>query len=198
MDFAMTDTLIGMMTVHALIYNVTGTGQGVAELTGSTVSYRIYETAEGRYVSLGALEKKFWENFCRAVGREEWIPAHNSPADAANPIFVALSSLFKSKTLAEWTKFSSEVDCCMAPVLETGEMTRSPYVEARRLAVETRTRDGEPLRQIFTAAGGMKPEGAGAESGEAPGLGRYSREILATWLGASPDQLEDWQERGIV
>ncbi len=198
LDYAMTDTLVGMMSVHALIYGVSGTGQGVAELSGSTVSYRIYETAEGRYVSLGALEKKFWDNFCRAVGREEWMSEHSSAADAGNPAFVGVTALFKSKTLAEWTKFSSEVDCCMAPVLETGEMTHSPYVEARGLAAETRNKDGVPLRQILTAAGGLRLQGTGGETVQAPALGQHTQEILTDWLGTAPVQLEDWREKGVI
>ncbi|MFA7468060.1 MAG: CaiB/BaiF CoA-transferase family protein [Desulfotomaculaceae bacterium] len=198
LDIAMTDTLIGMMSVHAVIQSVTGTGQGIAELTGDIIAYRIYETADGKYVSLSALEQKFWKNFCRAVGRDEWIADIFSPADPANNTFNELTALFKSRTFTEWAKFSLAVDCCLAPVLETDDLIHSSYVKDKGLAVDIRTEACGLWRQMATSAGGFNPKKPGPGNALPPALGQHNQEVLTGLLGATAAQIGDWQLRGII
>lgn len=173
LDCAMTDTLIGMMSVHALIQESMGTGQGIEELKGSIVAYNIYETADGRFISLGAVEDKFWANFCRAVDRPQWFGQQTTPADPGNAVFAGMVSLFKSKNFAEWERFSREVDCCMTPVMETGDMMHSSYVQEKGLLNDTIT-------------------------WQSPALGQHTEEVLQSILDASPSQIRDWKERGII
>jgi alpha-methylacyl-CoA racemase len=120
-DLSLVDGLLSMMANHFAIEHQTGRKNGITELAGTIVSYQLYETKDGRYVSLAALERNFWENFCRAVGKPEWIAHHYSPADEANHVYQEIVNLFRSKTMKEWLEFSQTVDCCLAPVLETDE-----------------------------------------------------------------------------
>lgn len=198
LDLAMTDALIGMMAVHVLMHSATGAERGIAELTGGIVSYRIYETGDGRYMSLGAPEEKFWSNFCLAVGREDWIGDVFSPADPANDTFNEISALFKSRTLAQWTAFSRTVDCCLFPVLETGELFGSPYIEDKGLIADVRTEAWGSLRLTTTSAGGCRPETPGPWSGPPPALGRHNHEVFTGLLDADAGQIGDWERRGII
>ncbi len=132
-SISITDQLVSLLGNHVMVEKETGAGNGINALNGSIVSYALYETIDGRFMSIGALERKFWDNFCMAHGREEWTRAHFSKTDDSNPVFQELIALFKSKTFYEWIEFSQKVDCCMAPVLEIGELTNNPYFKEKEL-----------------------------------------------------------------
>lgn len=136
-DLSITDSLLPLMSNHVTIADATGEEHGVDRLNNKLVCYYLYETSDHRFVSLGALEPKFWQNFCKAVRKESWIPAHISIADENNPIFEEMKELFANRTFAEWSQFSLEVDCCLAPLLETSEVVNHPLTKDRGLIVKT-------------------------------------------------------------
>lgn len=166
---SLTDTMVSFMTNHVLIEQKTGYSQGVAVLNGTIVSYGLYETMDGRYVSMGALEPKFWQHFCDAVGREDWKIAHFSKANQQNPVYLELQELFKSKTLAEWTEFGQRVDCCLAPVLEAGELAEFPYFRERGIIYDS------PLgeRQVK-----MHSDLEGDSQALSPAVGEHNFEVI--------------------
>ncbi|WP_018133070.1 CaiB/BaiF CoA transferase family protein [Effusibacillus pohliae] len=195
LDISMTDALIQLMNTHMLYQQVLGIGQGVPVLGGGFVCYHIYETADCRFVTLGALESKFWTNFCRAVGREEWISAQFSPAVEANPIFPELQALFRSRTRYEWTALGRQADCCLTPVLETGEMMDHPHVREKRSGRGGET--GTGMMATGMGIGALFGDGGGTDA-PAPALGQHNREILQGLLGATDAQLEEWEKQGVV
>ncbi|WP_079505714.1 CaiB/BaiF CoA transferase family protein [Mesobacillus jeotgali] len=165
------DSMASLMANHVLIEKETGYQHGVSELNGTVIGYGIYETKDRRYVSLGALEPKFWRNFCRAVGREDWISAHYSEAEESNPVYTDLVKLFKSKPLPEWTEFGMKVDCCLTPVLESGELSEFPYWRQKGFILP----EGQIKMHVdFPSQEGTSP----------PGKGEHTEEILKEWLGA--------------
>lgn len=166
---SLTDTMASFMTNHVLIEQKTGYSQGVAVLNGTIVSYGLYETKDGRYVSMGALEPKFWHHFCHAVGREDWKIAHFSKANHQNPVYLELQELFKSKTLAEWTEFGRQVDCCLAPVLEAGELADFPYFREREIIYDSPS--GE--RQVK-----MHSDLEGDSQALPPAIGEHNFEVI--------------------
>lgn len=97
------------------------------------VSYNIYETQDGRYVTIAAMEPKFWENFCRAVGRPRLIAAHQSPAEEGNPAYRDMVELFKEHPFADWMEFFYREDCCFGPVLNASEVAGFPLFAERRM-----------------------------------------------------------------
>ncbi|OQP00947.1 CoA transferase [Geobacillus sp. 44C] len=165
-DLSLVDGLLSMMTNHFVIEHDTGRKNGIDVLAGTIVCYHLYETKDGRYVSLAALEKKFWENFCHAVEKPEWISYHYSPAKEENPIFLEIVRLFQTKTLQEWIEFSQTVDCCLAPVLETDEakslFARDSYRKMIHIAgrrIEVATRYDETLLQKRKKAPSLNEHG---------------------------------------
>ncbi|MCM3691092.1 CaiB/BaiF CoA transferase family protein [Neobacillus niacini] len=144
-DLALADVMLTLMTNHEIIESATGDRHGISRLNKSLICYYLYETKDGRFISLGALEVKFWENFCRAVDRKDWILAHLSSPDENNRIFTEVKKLFISRTFEEWTEFAETVDCCMAPVLEVGEVHQHSYHKGRMLI-----EDREGLRYVST------------------------------------------------
>ncbi len=105
-------------------------------LNGGAACYRIYETADGRFVTLGALEPKFWAAFCEAAGRPDWI-ARQAEALPQGDLIGEVAALFESRPLAEWQAVFDGVDCCWQPVLEAEELLADPQARARGLLCRT-------------------------------------------------------------
>jgi alpha-methylacyl-CoA racemase len=85
-------------------------------LGGNCPCYRLYRASDGRQVAVGALEPKFWERLCRALGRQDLIPAQFVP-DAVRQ----LEQIFLRRTAQEWFELLKPHDCCITPVLTLEE-----------------------------------------------------------------------------
>jgi alpha-methylacyl-CoA racemase len=84
-------------------------------LTGGAACYRIYETADGRYLTVAALEPKFWRNLCALLDRPDLIES------AFAPRLPELEELFRSRTQREWLDLLERKDTCVGPVLTLAE-----------------------------------------------------------------------------
>ncbi len=116
-------------------------------MNGGSACYRIYRVAAGRFVTLGAIEPKFWQRFCAAARRPDWITRqHESMPQQA--LIGEVEALFASMTFAEAIGTFEPADCCFAPVLTLEEAAASPYHAARGLL--RRGGDGD-LQALFPA-----------------------------------------------
>jgi crotonobetainyl-CoA:carnitine CoA-transferase CaiB-like acyl-CoA transferase len=134
-DVSMADGALSWLAMVAATYFADGNVplRGELPLAGSLICYRPYECADG-WVTLGALEPKFWQGFCRGVGREELIAAQfERPGSAAHE---QVKEIFKGRTREQWEVFARENDCCLEPVLELDEALGSELVGAREMVVE--------------------------------------------------------------
>jgi alpha-methylacyl-CoA racemase len=179
------DSMASLMTNHVLIEKETGYQNGVQILNGDVISYGLYETKDQRYVCLAALEPKFWRNFCYAIGREDWLSAHYSKPEKKNPVHCELVDLFRRKTLSEWSAFGQEVDCCLTPVLEAGELAGNPYFKEK---------------DFVSCNGQVKMHGDlnSVTAPPPPEKGGQTKEILSDWLEAADQQILDWQAKGVI
>ena len=92
------------------------TGEPVPRLlTGGAACYRIYETADGRHLTVAALEPKFWRNLCDLIDRPDLIDR------AYEPELPELAELFRSRTLRDWLDLLEGKDTCVGPVLTLAE-----------------------------------------------------------------------------
>ncbi len=179
LDVAMTDALMGLLTMHALVDAVNGYPWGVQDLGGGLVCYNLYRTLDGRMVSLGALEPKFWQAFCAGVERPDWVQAQFTPASLENPVFREVTDLFAQRSLAEWTQFGQHVDCCLQPVLEVNEAFASEYAKSRGMVWDAETPTWGTLRQVYTHAGGSREPEQRPRWSEPPRLDSH-REMTKT------------------
>ena len=169
-DLAITKTLLPLMSNHILIESLTGEEHGVERLSGAFVCYTLYETSDQRFIAIGALEEKFWHNFCRGVGKEEWQKEQFSRAESGNPIYEEIQALIRTKSLSEWSRFAREVDCCMSPVLETSEL-----IEAEELREWNLISDSGSYRYVTNQATGFS--GLTPDT-EPPALGEHTKEYV--------------------
>lgn len=104
-------------------------------LNGGVPCYNLYRTQEGRWLAVGALELKFWQTLCRALGRDDWAQRHWSLGQAiggadAVTLTRELAGIFASETLQTWIDRLEAIDCCVSPVLTPGEAARHPLFNA--------------------------------------------------------------------
>lgn len=104
--------------------------RGDEALTGGIAPYGAYATKDGKVVTLGALEPKFWATFATAVGLEPDMSAL-LPGPHQAEWKRRLADVFSARTRAEWEAFSATHDCCLEPVLEPAELRADPHLAAR-------------------------------------------------------------------
>lgn len=150
-DLAMTDTVLAWQSCLLTEAARRGSGPLLARLpdNGGSASYNIYETADGRFVTIAADEEKFWANFCRAVGRPDWVARKAEPPPQTE-LIAQVQALIGSRDLRHWNTLLAEVDCCYEAVLEPGEMPDHPQVVARALVRESDI--GGPAAEVLYPA----------------------------------------------
>jgi crotonobetainyl-CoA:carnitine CoA-transferase CaiB-like acyl-CoA transferase len=88
-------------------------------LTGGLACYRLYETADGRWLTIAALEPKFWSRLCQVVGREDLSPRHFDADQEA--LAAELADLFRARSLADWLQLFDGEDVMAGPVSTLAE-----------------------------------------------------------------------------
>jgi alpha-methylacyl-CoA racemase len=193
-DVSMFDGSLAWLAMVAAKYLCDGATprRGDLELAGRLICYRPYACRDG-WVTLGALEPKFWQAWCRGVGREDLIERQfDAPGSGAH---AEVEAIFLERTRDEWARFASEHDCCLEPVLDLDEALDSVLVRAREMVVEL----DQP------GAGGVRLLGVpvklsrtpGAPAGPGPALGEHTADVLAS-LGYSADEITALERSGAV
>jgi crotonobetainyl-CoA:carnitine CoA-transferase CaiB-like acyl-CoA transferase len=144
-------------------------------------------------VSLGALEPKFWRNWCVGVEREDLIERQfEHPQSEAGR---AVAEVFKERTRDDWAAFASEHDCCLEPILDLDETLESDLVRAREMVIELdqpaigRVKQvGFPIKLSRTPAAIHAP---------APPLGGQTDDVLRS-LGYDDARIASLREEGVV
>lgn len=169
---------------------------GAGHLNGGLPAYHVYVTKDGKAITLGALEPKFWSAFCARVERPDLLPLHQ-PANAAERERVSgeLRSLFLIKTRDEWVEEFSEIETCFGPVHTLAEALQDPQIQAL----------GTVQRAAFGASGeiGMlaltpRIEDVPFQVRHAPpALGEQTRDILKE-AAYSEDELTQLRDDGAI
>jgi alpha-methylacyl-CoA racemase len=176
-DVSMADGALSWLAMVAGAYFADGhvPRRGELPLAGSLVCYRPYECADG-WVSLGALEPKFWQAWCRGVGREDLLASQfERPGSETH---AQVREIFRGRTREQWEAFAREHDCCLEPILELDEALSSELVRSRQMVVELDQPGADaPVRQLGI------PIKLGRTPGEharlpGPALGEHTEEIL--------------------
>ncbi len=136
-DAALADAVMPLQLFQVSDVAATGTTAGPARAltNGGAACYRLYGTRDGRFVSLGALEPKFWQRFCEAAGRPDWLARHHDPLPQS-ALMEEVAALFAALTMDEANARFAPADCCFAPALTLAEALDSPHVVARGLVVD--------------------------------------------------------------
>jgi crotonobetainyl-CoA:carnitine CoA-transferase CaiB-like acyl-CoA transferase len=158
-------------------------------LNGGVPCYNLYRTQDGRWLAVGALELKFWQTLCIAIGRENWAQRHWSLGQAiGGPDAVALTrelaALIAGETLQTWIDRLEMIDCCVSPVLTPGEAANHPLFnpevlqalldEAAALREAAARRAAGAHTAAPAVAPAVAPTGNTPQAGQPPGKKPFS------------------------
>ena len=171
-DVSMLDGVLALLSVP-LARRAAG-HEGPGELAGTRPAYNVYECRDGRHLAVGALEPKFWEALCRALGLEERIGRQWEGPKRARETTEAFARAFATRDRDDWLRDLSAADACVEPVLGLDEVLEHP--QARRSLVEQGQGAGRfravrcPVRLSTSPAATRRPP---------PALGEHTAEVLA-------------------
>jgi alpha-methylacyl-CoA racemase len=182
----------GSLSLATMIYSGVASGMdqpipGGMFLTGKIPCYRLYRTKDDRYMSLGALEFKFWQNFCTAVDRQDLMGNQFGGPE----IIDELVKIFASRTLDEWVALMKDHDSCCEPVLKLDDAVNSELVKSRNMIQQI-----EEGQQLLASPLSFS-DSPSAEYRPSPGLGEHTQEILSQ-LGLSKDDFERLSSEGVI
>jgi crotonobetainyl-CoA:carnitine CoA-transferase CaiB-like acyl-CoA transferase len=195
-DVAIADAIMPLLTLQLSQYWGSEGGSQVTNLfDGSFPFYGVYECADGKHVSLGALEQKFWVNFCQMVNKPEWLSSQFATGEEGVRVRGEIAALFKQKPRDEWLKLTEVHDICLSPIHELEDLEKHPQMRSRQMIIETEYGDGLKLKGIgvpikFSDSQPDKP-------GPAPMVGQDSIEILKE-MGYSHERVEELVRKRIV
>jgi alpha-methylacyl-CoA racemase len=193
-DVSMFDGSLSWLAMVAARYLCDGVvpGRGELDLAGGLICYRPYACRDG-WVTLAALEPKFWLEWCRGVGREDLVDRQfDSPGSEAH---AELERIFLERTRDEWREFAARHDCCLEPVLALDEALESELVRAREMVAEIDQPGTDGVRVLGVPVKLSRTPGAPA--GPGPALGQHTDEVLRA-LGYSAGDLASLRESGAV
>ncbi|MGH2506203.1 MAG: CaiB/BaiF CoA transferase family protein [Ktedonobacteraceae bacterium] len=199
-DVSMTEGVMALLPFVSTAYLNTGEPPkpGMSALDGGLPCYNIYETRDGKHITLAALEPKFWHTFCTRIEHLELLPFHMpaGPEERAKAIEI-LRGIFKTKSRDEWLAELAEIDACVGPVYSIDEALNDPQAQARGASIPGKPvgENSDAFRTIptFPRISGVEQEQRYAP----PYLGEHTNELLLE-LGYSAHEIAALQANGAM
>ena len=195
-DVSIADGAFTMMSLYVDEYLATGNepGPGHYILTGRYACYDTYRCADGRYVSVGAIEPRFWANLCELIGLPQFA-SQQTEDDAQDEIRDALAAKFATEDRDHWVELLGPADTCVAPVNTVAEAVEDPHTTARALVVDAVSETDGPFRQSAPGwAGTVPPDGAY----EVAATDSTDTESLLASAGLDAHEIERMLDEGVI
>jgi len=190
LDISMTEGAMALLSSELgnMDCGAKGVTRGTGMINGALACYGVYRCADGKYLSVGALEPKFWLAFNEGIGRKGNVAELVAPIEKQDALRAEIQAIVETKTRDEWATHLAAFDCCAEPVLELDELADHPLHRAREMFFTIDGGDLGPLQAMRT------PVGVRDRSTPAPRLGQHSREILAEY-GFAEDEITSLMEK---
>jgi alpha-methylacyl-CoA racemase len=192
-DAAMVDGTACLMT---MMHSFMGTGswvdeRGVNMLDTGAHYYEVYETSDGKYLSVGPIEAQFYAIFTKVLGLDGADLPDQNDRSTWPAMKERLIAVFKTKTRDQWCELLEDTDACVAPVLSMTEAPKHPHNVARQTFLDL---DGvvqpAPAPRFSRTPGAVQRPTAAA--------GDHTDEILGTWLDLDQSDIEGLRKAGAV
>jgi len=204
-DVAYMDGAIALMTWFNCGYFFDGSmlKRGESWLHGAYPYYGVYETKDGKYITIGCLEPHFWENLCRFLGKEEYIPYqfalehtfHKPEGEKWDEIRSSLKQIFLTKTRDEWFELLIRNDVPAGKVYTPDEVFGDPQVLHRQMVIEVEHPTLGKIKQV-----GIAPKLSGTPGkvrSLSPLPGEHTDEVLQG-LGYEQEEIKNLRQEGVV
>lgn len=195
-DISMTDSMVSFLPVPLFFRQITGqvTNRGDSFLSHRYACYNTYETADGRYISIGAVENRFWKRLCEIMGVPGYTPLQYDETRRAE-ITEFMRTAFRKKTLAEWEIILSSEDVCWGRVQNLSEVLEDPLFAEREMIIEFTSKDGKKSKALGIPV--KLSETPGTVRTPPPRFGENTEEILSE-LGYENDMIKEFGKKGII
>ncbi|MBK7973515.1 MAG: CoA transferase [Deltaproteobacteria bacterium] len=196
LDVSVADGVLHLMSLHVDRFLATGEepGPGGDILTGRYACYDVYACADGRWLSVGAIEPAFFANLCKLLGCAEWIP-HQLDDAKQEDIRAAFRAAFATRDRDAWIAELAAKDTCVAPVSTIPEVAEDDQFVARRAFVQARHPERGAFRQVSEVlAGGreeLPPHAARAAT-------ETDSDALLAAAGVTPERIAELRAAGAV
>ena len=197
LDIALLDGITPLLSMPMAEYLAGGEmpQRGKGSTRGDYAHYRIYETLDGKYLALGCLEPKYWQNFCRAIDREDLIQRQYQPHPDQQQVIEIIEKIMKGKTREEWLSLLNRTEICISPVNSLKEVIDDPQIRFRNLWFKREHPvSGDVGQQAFPFT--IDQNRPGWRRG-APSHGEHSRAILKE-LGYSDTEIDTLQNNNVI
>lgn len=151
-------------------------GEGI--LSGQYACYGVYRCRDGRWIAVGALERKFWDSLCRGLGRGDLIEDHFAPEPRQARLKSELAGIFAQKDAADWVRELEAHDCCVTLVSTVAEAGAEGWLE------------------VDQPAPGLSAT-PGKRGATAPKLGEHTRQVLRE-AGVAEADIEHYFRQGAI
>ena len=194
-DISMTDGVLGLLTLSCILEKKTGRKQdrSTSMLSHRYGCYNTYETADGRYLAIGAVENRFWKELCSILGVAEFAALQYDETQRL-AIIERLRAIFKEKPLKHWHTLLSAADVCYSKIQTVEEVFVDPLFIERNMVVDFEGAQGP--EKTFGIPVKLTRTPGSIESSPQP-FGSATRDVLAE-LGYSGESISQLFEKGIV
>jgi alpha-methylacyl-CoA racemase len=191
-DAAIVDGALSLLSMHFGLRSagLESAPRGTNLLDGGMPHYRLYRTRDGRFVSVGALEPKFYRELMRVTGLAERFGASQLDRRHWPELRAALEATFANRTRDEWCNAFEGVEACFAPVLSPAEAAAHPHQVARSAMVELEGVSQPAPAPRFSVT-------PGAVCSPPPRLGEHGEQILGG-LGYSRARIDELRSLGVL
>jgi crotonobetainyl-CoA:carnitine CoA-transferase CaiB-like acyl-CoA transferase len=204
-DVAYMDGAISLMTWFNCGYFLDGSmlRKGESWLHGAYPYYGVYETRDGKYITIGCLEPHFWENLCRCLGKEEYIPFgfalehtfHKPEGEKWDEIRSSLQQIFLTKTRDEWFELLIRNDVPAGKVYTPDEVFSDPQVLHRQMVIEVEHPTLGKIKQVGIAP--RLSDTPGKVRSLSPLPGEHTDTTLRE-LGYKQKEIRNLRQEGVV
>jgi len=195
-DIAMLDGVMLLLAQALSTYfgNQRVPERGTQPGDGGAPFYNMYETKDGRIITIASMEPWFYANLCRALNCEQYIGGQYQ-REKWPEMFEHFARTFKTRTRDEWWEILTKADICVGRMLTVDELENDPQIRARNMIVEVETPSGETVKQIGISV--KLSDTPGSIRSLAPTLGQHTDSILAD-LGYTPQDIARWRADGAI
>ena len=193
----MTDGIIAMQHMPLFSKKMKGQSPSPSEdiFTGRYACYQVYETKDGRYLSIGNLENHFWKNLCGILDCPQYSADQFAEGKRREEIQDFLRHAFLQKTRDEWFDLIKDRNICVGKVLELDEMLEDTYTHQRNLIWDWPQPDGKTLPLLGNP---IKMSDSQIELRRTPAeWGEHTEEVLSE-LGFQPNQIQQLKHDGVT
>ncbi len=195
-DVSMTDGMVGFLPAALFFRQLTGQEPRRADglLSHRYACYNTYETADGRYLSIGAVENRFWMQLCDTLEVPEYGPLQYDD-QRREEILQYMRATFKQKTLDEWDAILADLDICWGKIQSTREVLEDPLFRQREMVVEIEGKDGQKSSTLGVAV--KLSDTPGAIRTAPVNFGESTTAVLQE-LGYSQEEIKNFEDNDVI